>query len=146
MLPLLGIVVLMVLGFAILMTALTYDPTLKPVRSRDRASTGQRRRQWNRRGQARRAFYIGRTAVQESAVIVRGEAQHSLSALRIAVRELTRAVHVGARARLDEWWPRVRDQATDAQGRWLTLESATLPLLVIAAASVVLAYLIVAFG
>jgi hypothetical protein len=68
-LPLVGIVVLMVFGFVVAITALSYDPRAKFDRPRDRASARERRPQWTRlRRGAQRALSAGREAARELAV------------------------------------------------------------------------------
>ena len=123
-LALVGIAALMLLGFVVLMTALTYDAPVKFDRPRDPASAGGRRAQWRR---------------------VRRQVQQALSAGRSAAREL---VELGTRAiaLAKERWPRLRHYARDARRRWLTLESTTGQLIATTAGSVVVAYLIVTFG
>jgi hypothetical protein len=126
----------MVFGFVVLMTALTYEPRIKPDKKRERAPTPPRRSQWARPlRQARHALEAGRRGFHESAIGLRG-------------RMLALAATSGtwARARFEEWWPRFREHATDVDGRWLTLESPSLQVLVGAVGSVLCAYLIVAFA
>ena len=123
-LPLVGIAALMVFGFVVLMTALTYDSPPKSERPPHRPSAGERRQQ---RKQLRRQT-------------------HPAPARRSAVRKLvvtpsTRAIELAR-----DSWPRWRYHVRDARVRWLSLESTTGQLIATASISVVVAYLIVAFG
>jgi hypothetical protein len=123
-LPLVGIAALMVFGFVVLMTALTYDPPppAKNDRPRDGASASESRAQ------------LGR------------QAQRALAARRSALRELAVSLSTRAIALAIEWWPRLRHYARDARVRWLSLEWTTGQLIAAASASVIMAYLIVTFG
>jgi hypothetical protein len=121
-LPLVGIAALMVFGFVVLMTALTYDPTVKSDRRRERALARERRPQPKP---------------------LRRQAQRALSARRSAVRELAVTLRTRVIELADEWWPRVRHHARDVRFRWLTLESTTGQVIAAAAASVAAACLIV---
>jgi hypothetical protein len=128
-LPLVGIAVLMVFGFVVAITALSYDPRAKFDRPRDRASARERRPQWTRlRRGAQRALSAGREAARELAV----------AAGELAVTLLTRAI-----AFAHEWWPRLHYHARHARRRWLTLESTTGQVIAATAASVAVALLIV---
>jgi hypothetical protein len=124
-LPLVGIVALMVFGFGVLITALTYDAPVKLDTPRDRALARERRPQ---RKQLRR------------------HVEHALTTRRSDAWELAVTLRARAIALADEWWPRLRYYARDARVRWLTLESTTGQLIAVSAASVVAACLIVTLG
>lgn len=146
-LPLVGIAALMVFGFVVLMTALTYDPRTKSEKRRDRPSAQARRSPRDRwRRHAQRAFVSGRSAVHGLALTVGGQARRSLFAKLIAVREWTRTHHTRVIEVFEEWWPRLRSHATDTRGRWLSLESTTGQLIAVAGVSVAGAYFIVHLG
>ena len=131
----LGIAALMVFGFVVWMTALMYDAPVKSDRLRDRASAHQRPRWTQLRREAQQALSAARSAARELAVAGRE--------LAVAARELAVTLSTRAIALADEWWPRLRDYARDARGRWLTLESTTGQLIAAAAGSLILGYLIV---
>ena len=122
LLPLGGIAALAVLGFVVWVNAFTSNPPAESDGSRDRALARERRRL--RREQLRR------------------QAQQASSAGRRGVR----AVAWRAVALADEWLPRLRHHAHDARVRWPTLDSTIGQLIVGIAASLVLAWLIVALG
>ena len=119
-----GIAALMVFGFVVLITALTYDAPVKSDRPRDLALAHKRRRQRRERlgRQRQQASSVGRWAVRAAAV------------------ELHTLVTTLAR----KWWPSLRHHAR--RSRWLTLDSTTGQLIAGAAASVIAGCLIVAFG
>ena len=124
---LVGIAALMVFGFVVWIAALMYDAPLKSDRPRDRASAHQRRPQWT---QLRREAHHALSAARGAARVGLGVAGRGLAVLAVAERELAVAerelavtLHTRAIALADEWWPRLRYHARDAQGRWLTLES-----------------------
>jgi hypothetical protein len=50
------------------------------------------------------------------------------------------------RVPLYPWWPRLRYHARDTRVRWLSLQSKTGQVIAAVSVSVVMAYLIVAFG
>jgi len=116
-LPLVGIAALMVFGFVVLMTALTYDPP------HDRALVQKRRRQQRER--------------------LRKQTRHASSAVARGVAAVAATLSTLAIVLAHEWWPRFRHQARHARVRWLTFESTSGQLIAMAALSVVMAYLIV---
>ena len=122
MLPLVGIAALMVLGFVIFITALTYDARPKTDRPRDRAMDLDRRRP--QRKQLRR------------------NAKQASSAERGAVGVVAGTLRTRAIGLAHESWPRLRHRALDRQGRWLSLESTVGQLIATFAACVVMACLI----
>ncbi len=131
-LPLVGIAALIVFGFVVLLTALTYDPPTKLDKPRDRAAARERRPQWAQlRREAQQASSVGRSAARE---------------LAVAARELGVGLLMRAIALAEEWWPRVRYHARDARVRWLTLETTAGQLIAVASASVFVGYLIATFG
>ena len=91
MLPLVGIAALMVLGFVIWVTALTYEAPVKSDTARDRALARERRR-LHRKQRRRRAQ-------QASSGVLRG--------VRASVVELG----TWAIALAHKWWPRLRHHA-----------------------------------
>jgi hypothetical protein len=129
-LPLVGIAALMVVGFVILMTALTYDSRVRPnVPSDSSGKRGVQRKQGT--GQVQRAMSELHNAVRTRAFAL------TKSAMRLRSQAIALA---------GEWWPRVRHHATDPEGRWLTLESTFLQVIVIAAVALFIAYAVVAFA
>jgi len=125
-LPLVGIAALMVLGFVIWVTALTYEAPVKSDTPRDRALARERRRlhRKQRRKRAQQATSVGLRSVRASAV--------ELGAWAIALAH--------------KWWPRLRHHARQSRARWLSIESTTGPLIAVGAASVIVAYLVVTFA
>jgi hypothetical protein len=129
-LPLVGIAALMVVGFVILMTALTYDSRVRPnVPSDSSGKRGVQRKQGT--GQVQRAMSELHNAVRTRAFAL------TKSAMRLRSQAIALA---------GEWWPHVRHHATDPEGRWLTLESTFLQVIVIAAVALFIAYAVVAFA
>jgi hypothetical protein len=117
-LPLVGIAALLVFGFVVLMTALTYDPPLGPDARSDRAPTRSRRPRRQRiEGRGKQVMSTGRSAVRKFAVTLR--------------------------ALFDEWGPRARHYARYGRARWLTLDSTSGQLIAGTAASLVVAWLVV---
>ena len=136
-LPLVGIAALMVVGFVILMTALTYDSRVRPnVPSDSSGRRGVQRKQGT--GQVQRAMSDLHNAVRALAVTLRTRA---FALTKSAMRLRSQAIALAG-----EWWPRVRHHATDPEGRWLTLESTFLQVIVIAAVALFIAYAVVAFA
>ena len=125
-LPLLGIAALMVLGFVVLLTALTYEAPIKSDKPGDWALARERRR-----------------LQQEQ---LRTQAQQASSAARRAVGVVAVTLRTRAMALAREWWPRLRHHARHSRARWLSLESTSGQLIATASASLIAAYLIVALG
>jgi hypothetical protein len=121
-LPWVGIAAIMVFGFVVLLTAVTYHA---PVKSGKPPDPGLAREHRPQREQWRR------------------QAQDALSARRSAVWELALTLRTRAIALAVEWWPRLRHHARGARVRWLTLESTPGQLIAVAAASVIAGCLIV---
>ena len=92
------------------------------------------------------ALSARRSAVRELAVTRSTRAKALVNEWKPRLRHHARDVRDQTIALAREWWPRVHHQAHDVRVRWLSLESATGPLLAVASVSVVVAYLIVAFG
>jgi len=116
-LPLLGIAAIMMLGFVVLLVALTHASKIgqppAPAAAREHGRQGEH---W------------------------RKQAQHTLS----AVRELAVALRTRAIALAVEWWPRLRHHARNVRG--LTFDSTVGQLIAAAAISVIVACLIVTLG
>jgi hypothetical protein len=116
---LVGIAAVMVFGLVVLLTALTYDASVKTDRPNDPAFARRRR---HRREPVRMQRRLD-----------------SPTALGTA-----RAVALNLRALLQEWWPLVRHHARRL--RWLSLESTTGQVIASIVASVIIAYLLVAIA
>jgi hypothetical protein len=117
LLPLIGIAALLVFGFVVLITALTYDPLPKPDKPRARASTREQRRQ----------------------------PQPTSPSWRTEARKLATTLQARAMV-IVEQRPRWGRQARHARLRWLSLETTSGQLIAVAAGSLVLAYVIVLLG
>jgi len=154
-LPLVGIAALMVLGFVIWVTALTYEAPVKSDTPRDRALARERRRlhRKQRRKRAQQATSVGLRSVRASAV------ELGTWAIALAHKWWPRLRHHSRRSRAlvvelgtwaialaHKWWPRLRHHARQSRARWLSIESTTGPLIAVAAASVIVAYLVVTFA
>jgi hypothetical protein len=121
LLPLIGIAALLVFGFVVLITALTYDPLPKPDKPRARAWTREQRKQLERRRQPTSPYW------------------------RTEARKLATTLQARAMV-IVEQWPRWGRQARHARLRWLSLETTSGQLIAVAAGSLVLAYVIVLLG
>ena len=116
-----GIAALGVFGLVVLIIALTYDPPVKPDRSRTRTRAREPR---PRRKPSRR------------------QVPHELFAQRPPNERLALTLRTRAAALADEWAPRLRDHAREAQVGWL---QSTIVIAVMVG-SVVAAWLIVMVG
>jgi hypothetical protein len=125
-LPLVGIAALMVIGFVVLMTALTYEAPIKSDRPRDRTLARERRRL--QRKQLRR------------------QSHRASSAGLGGVRALALTLRTWAIALAREWWPGLRHHARRSRARWLSLESTTGQVIAAVLASVAAGFLIAAFA
>jgi hypothetical protein len=146
-LHLIGIAALMVFGFVVWMTALTYDSRLKSDRPRTPAPAprGRLSRRQRFEDRARDAMSVGRGAMRELALTLHALADEWWPRLHRQARE-ARALAVTLGALAQRWWPRLRHNVRAARARWLTPESTTGPLIVGAALSVFAGWLIVAVG
>jgi hypothetical protein len=124
-LPLLGIAALMVFGFVVFITALTYDSPVKSETPADLALARERRRRQQRER-------------------LRRQGQQASSGARWAVQAAAAKLGILATTLAQEWWPLLSHHTRRSRG-WLSLESTSGQLIAAAAASVVVAYLLVAF-
>jgi hypothetical protein len=133
----------MVVGLVVLMAALTYDESLARERRRERKRLSTRAQEFvSRRTGAQRLGVRLTTWTVATARAWWPRLQRGAGAA--SDKAVGEGKWVVALAR--EWWPYLRDYLRVVRYRWLTLESTTGQLLVAVVASLVLAYVIVAFG
>ena len=133
----------MAAGLVVLMVALAYDESLARERRQRRKRLSTRAHELlSRRSEARKLAVTWST---RACVLARRwwprlqEGARVAGYVAVAERKWTVAV-----AR--HWWPYMQYYLRLVRFRWLTLESTTGQLLLVCVASVVLAYLIVAYG